>query len=167
MNNQVNTCVAQPSVKLSLKMGMQPQELRAELERNFPLDAQSWADATDEVRDLSRLAREARYQPSRIMLDFRQLNTPSDWNTKGINNILTHYEAMTEAQRTSFMEQALEHFPNTEWEYQLGSTLFKAIDGVICGPNAEGEYTNKYPTYLFSDEDEFQAQCVFIFTYVW
>lgn len=151
---------------LKFKMGMQPQELRAELERNFPPDATCWSDATDEVRDLSAYAGQARYQPSRIMLDFRQLNTPSDWNTKGINNIITQYEAMTEAQRTSFLEQVLACF-TPELEYKVANTLFKAIDWVICGPDGNGEYTNKYPAYTFDSEEEFQAKCEFIYAHVW
>lgn len=152
---------------LKFKMGMQPRELRAELERNFPPDATCWSEATDEVRDLSRYARQARYQIPGAALDFRQLNTPSDWNTKGINNIITHYEAMTEAQRTSFMEQALASFPFQEMEYKVANTLFKAIDGVICGPDGNGEYTNKYPAYTFDSEEEFQAKCEFIYAHVW
>jgi hypothetical protein len=52
-------------------------------------------------------------------------------------------------------------------EYKVASTTFKVVDGVICGPNGNGEYTNKYPGYACSTVEKFQDSVGFIFDYIW
>lgn len=74
----------------------------------FPNDATSWTEATDEVRDLARLARETHteidfdglhdeWETNPDMpqpLDFRELKTPSEWNTKGKEYIMNTLKKM-------------------------------------------------------------------------
>ncbi|WP_073180877.1 hypothetical protein [Cruoricaptor ignavus] len=57
----------------------------------FPEDAESWADANDEIQDLSRIVRELRYDDSIEPLNFRDFKTPSEWNTTARNFIIHHY----------------------------------------------------------------------------
>ncbi len=59
----------------------------------FPDDATSWKQATDEVRDISRVARETyneetlnvSHEDKKAMksLNFNSFTTPSKWNTEG------------------------------------------------------------------------------------
>lgn len=78
----------------------------------FPDDAQSWADATDEVRDLARSAKELfnemhlensgkKLQP----LDFRKFDKPSEWNKKGKQYILNTFSKMSNETKKQFLKQ--------------------------------------------------------------
>jgi hypothetical protein len=66
----------------------------------FPNDATSWKNATDEVRDICRICRENIEEFDGIKLtavDFRSFITPSKWNTKGkkfIANTITKMSPM-------------------------------------------------------------------------
>jgi phytoene dehydrogenase-like protein len=81
----------------------------------FPDDAKSWDEATDEIRDMSRIAKEyyndmdldllededGALQP----LNFRAFNTPSEWNTKGKEYILSTYAKMSNNTKDQFIDR--------------------------------------------------------------
>lgn len=74
----------------------------------FPTDATSWAQATDEVRDLARFAREYLEEYDGVIVesvDFRHAKTPADWNTKGRAFILGSFDKMQERTRAAFLEK--------------------------------------------------------------
>lgn len=65
--------------------------------------ATSWGEATDEVRDLCRYAREMLDLDTTHAVDFKKMSTPAEWNTQGIDGIVRFYGQMTEAQRIEFV----------------------------------------------------------------
>lgn len=82
-----------------------PEQLRQKLEAKFPPNATCWSKATDEVRDLCRYARYTLDLPEEEAVDFRPLLTPSQWNTVGINGIITFYERMHDGHRAIYTER--------------------------------------------------------------
>lgn len=85
-------------------MAISPEQLRAKLETNYPPNASSWCQATDEVRDLCRYARCYLSLGDEHAVDFRLLKTPSAWNTHGINGIIRFYKQMSTEQRAAYVE---------------------------------------------------------------
>lgn len=74
------------------------QKIKQFLSR-FPDNAKSWSQATDEIRDMARKARElTNTEP----LDFNWLKTPSEWNTKGKKFILNTIHNMTPHTKQEF-----------------------------------------------------------------
>ena len=64
----------------------------------FPTDAVCWSQATDEIRDMSRTSREYLKEFDNITVEpveFRNIRTPAEWNTKGRESILRNYDMMT------------------------------------------------------------------------
>jgi len=61
-----------------------PEELQQRLSKDFPPDATCWSQATDEVRDLCRRARELAGGSEDHAVNFRALSTPAQWNAQGI-----------------------------------------------------------------------------------
>jgi hypothetical protein len=80
-----------------------PEELRAALEKQFPMSAQSWHHATDEVRDLARYARKTLGLGESHAVNFQLCDTPAKWNTRGINGIIKFYTRMTQEQRDKYI----------------------------------------------------------------
>lgn len=80
-----------------------PDQLKTILQTQFPIDTVSWARATDEVRDLSRHARETLGLDQSHAVDFLSLRSPSEWNQKGIESIVRFYSLMNERQRAQFI----------------------------------------------------------------
>ena len=73
----------------------------------FPTDATSWVQATDEVRDLSRTSREflADYDDIYVeAVDFTSIKTPAEWNTLGRESILRNYDLMQPRTQILFYE---------------------------------------------------------------
>ena len=63
----------------------------------FPTDATSWTQATDEVRELARASREMldEYDDIKVeAVDFTAIRTPAEWNTLGREAILRNYDMM-------------------------------------------------------------------------
>lgn len=62
----------------------------------FPANATSWSQATDEVRDLCRMIREELEDQGLTIepLNFRELRTPSDWNTKSAEYAFCYFEQL-------------------------------------------------------------------------
>ena len=94
--------------------------MKREIERfleQFPTDATSWAQATDEVRDLARLAREHLEEYNGVIVeavDFRHAKTPSEWNTKGRAFILDCFDRMQEGTRKAYYEKFRAYFGQEE-----------------------------------------------------
>ena len=74
----------------------------------FPTDATSWAQATDEVRELARASREMldEYDDIKVeAVDFTAIRTPAEWNTLGREAILRNYDMMRPRTQILFYER--------------------------------------------------------------
>lgn len=74
----------------------------------FPTDATSWVQATDEVRDLARASREMldEYDDINVeAVDFTATKTPAEWNTKAREAILRNYNMMRPRTQMLFFER--------------------------------------------------------------
>ena len=74
----------------------------------FPTDATSWRQATDEVRDLARASREFldEYDDIKVeAVDFTAIKTPSEWNTLGRESIMRNYDMMSPRTQLLFFER--------------------------------------------------------------
>ena len=74
----------------------------------FPTDAPSWVQATDEVRDLARASREflVEYDDIKVKaVDFTAIKTPAEWNTKAREAILRNYNMMRPRTQLLFFER--------------------------------------------------------------
>lgn len=74
----------------------------------FPTDATSWVQATDEVRDLARASREMldEYDDINVeAVDFTATKTPAEWNTKAREAILRNYDMMRPRTQLLFFER--------------------------------------------------------------
>ena len=74
----------------------------------FPTDATSWVQATDEVRDLARASREMLDEYDDITVeavDFTAIRTPAEWNTLGREAILRNYDMMRPRTQLLFFER--------------------------------------------------------------
>lgn len=79
-----------------------PLTLGLVLAAEFSPKATCWSQATDEVRDMCRDARERAGMPEDQAVDFRAFNTPSQWNTQGIAGIVKFYGMLAPEQRATF-----------------------------------------------------------------
>lgn len=77
--------------------------LRERLERNYPLSVTCWSQATDEVRDLSRHAREAAGVPIEQAVNFRSLESPAEWNSVAISSIITFFSMLSFSEQQKFL----------------------------------------------------------------
>lgn len=83
----------------------------------FPKNATNWAQATEEIRDLSRESREYLQEMDGVIVepvDFHRLRTPAEWNTKGRDSIIANYDRMRKDTRTAFFERFKELFCEEE-----------------------------------------------------
>ena len=74
----------------------------------FPTDATSWSQATDEIRDLSRASREMLNEYDDIQVeavDFTTTRTPAEWNTLGREAIMRNYDMMRPRTQILFYER--------------------------------------------------------------
>lgn len=83
----------------------------------FPNDAWCWSQATDEVRDLARAAKEIYNEVDLNLtqdeyetkgqgaLNFRSFKTPADWNTQGKKYILDTFDKMSQQAKEIFYKQ--------------------------------------------------------------
>ena len=74
----------------------------------FPTDATSWVQATDEVRDLARASREMLDEYDDIQveaIDFTATRTPAEWNTLGREAILRNYDMKRPRTQILFYER--------------------------------------------------------------
>lgn len=83
----------------------------------FPDDAKSWAQSTEEVRDLARSAREHLEDLQDIKLepvDFRAIKTPSEWNKKGKQFIFDAWGKMNDNTKRIYYQRWEGMFENEE-----------------------------------------------------
>ena len=74
----------------------------------FPINATSWREATDEVRELARASREMldEYDDIKVeAVDFTAIRTPAEWNTLGREAILRNYDMMRPSTQILFYER--------------------------------------------------------------
>ena len=74
----------------------------------FPTNATSWREATDEVRELARASREMldEYDDIKVeAVDFTAIRTPAEWNTLGREAILRNYDMMRPSTQILFYER--------------------------------------------------------------
>ena len=74
----------------------------------FPINATSWAQATDEVRELARASREMldEYDDIKVeAVDFTPIRTPAEWNALGREAILLNYDMMRPRTQILFYER--------------------------------------------------------------
>lgn len=86
-------------------MYLTPATLEAALSRQFPIDTISWANATDEVRDMSRAARQILELSELHAVRFDNLRSPSEWNQHGVHSIIRWYKQMSNTQQEQFCDQ--------------------------------------------------------------
>lgn len=87
------------------------RELESYLE-DYPDDAQSWAQATDEIRDLAREAKECYNsfaEEAVFALDFRSFSTPAEWNREGKKYIISVYKKMSPEAKREFNKYLIEY----------------------------------------------------------
>lgn len=82
---------------------MNTAHLTAKLQKAFPVNATCWSQATDEIRDMSRWAREELELGDEFALNFRAIRTPAEWNAKGIESIANFFERMNDKQKASYL----------------------------------------------------------------
>ena len=74
----------------------------------FPTDATSWRQATDEVRDLARVSREFldEYDGIKVeAVDFTAIKTPAEWNTRAREAVVRNYDMMSPRTQMLFFER--------------------------------------------------------------
>ena len=79
----------------------------------FPTNATSWSQATDEVYDLARTSREFldEYDDVKVeAVDATTLRTPAEWNTVCREVILRNYDLMRPHTQLLFFEYIQEKF---------------------------------------------------------
>lgn len=100
----------QKKTKMAAKMR---ETICAYLDR-FPTDAKSWRYATDEVRDLAEFAYDCLDDIMGLtdieFPNFRKFSTPSEWNTKGREFILSAYDRMDYRVKERFYNHFSEWF---------------------------------------------------------
>ncbi|MFR9620903.1 MAG: hypothetical protein SNH63_06775 [Rikenellaceae bacterium] len=87
-------------------------KLEKYLER-FPINATSWSQATDEIRDLARTIRELLEDYQGIIvepIDFRAIKTPSEWNKQGRIFIVKNFTIMNKDAKNAFNIRFAEWF---------------------------------------------------------
>lgn len=79
----------------------------------FPNKAKTWAEATDEIMDISRASREYLEEYQDIIvepLNFKQLKSPAKWNTEGKASIMGNFNRMTIETKKAFFRRYSEWF---------------------------------------------------------
>ncbi len=108
---QADMCVTDPPYnvayegKTESKMTIQNDSMSASAFYQFLYDnATSWTQATDELRDLSRIARETLQDQGTSVeaMNFREIKTPAEWNKKSKAFIKGVYKKMTPATKKVF-----------------------------------------------------------------
>jgi hypothetical protein len=90
-----------------------PEHLTKLLHQQFPIDTICWSNATDEVRDMSRAARQILELSELHAVRFDTCRSPSEWNLHGTASIVRWYKQMDATQREQFCDQ-FKHWLN-EW----------------------------------------------------
>lgn len=81
------------------------EQLREEMQRRYPINATSWSQATDEVRDLARYAREVAGLDESWAIDFSALRSPGEWNAVGIAVMISYYRLANDEGKQCIISQ--------------------------------------------------------------
>ena len=102
----------------------------------FPDDAQSWGDATDEIREIARAARiaygevdlnlsgdeEYENHPEAAPLNYRSFKKPSEWNQKSKEYIARLWGLMSQEAKNAFLKSVGWFYdPDSGYEESAGS----------------------------------------------
>lgn len=74
----------------------------------FPTNATSWRQATDEVRDLARASREMLDEYDDVQVDsiyFPDIKDPAEWNTRAREAVMRNYDLMSPRTQLLFFER--------------------------------------------------------------
>ena len=73
----------------------------------FPTDATTWSQATDEVYDLARTSRKFldEYDDVKVEVVDAATLTPAEWNTLGRESIMRNYDMMRPRTQLLFFER--------------------------------------------------------------
>ena len=79
-----------------------------------PRNATSWADATDEVREVAKMIREVYEDVDGIKVEamnYRSFKTPSEWNTKSHAFIVYVWNKMSKNAKEVILSDLKKQFP--------------------------------------------------------
>ena len=111
----------------------------------FPDDAQSWGDATDEIREIARAARiaygevdlnlsgdeEYENHPEAAPMNYRSFKTPSEWNQKSKEYIARLWGLMSQEAKNVFLKSVGWFYdPDSGYEESAGSGSMDAVEGI-------------------------------------
>lgn len=97
--------------RFSLSAETDPDALHTYLTAEFPPDATCWSQATDEIRDMARWARNQLGLPESEAVNFRLAKLPSTWNSLGVTGVVALFTRMTPEQRSEYASLLREAFP--------------------------------------------------------
>ncbi|WP_100961121.1 hypothetical protein [Bosea sp. FBZP-16] len=87
----------------ALSINMTADDLKAAILAKFPANATCWSQATDEVRDMSRWAREEIGLDEDAATNFRAIRTPDRWNAVGAESAARFFAQMSARQRLNYL----------------------------------------------------------------
>lgn len=76
--------------------------LKKLMEEQFPPTTTSWSKATDEVRDMCREARLLAGVDEALAVNFRQIDSPAEWNRLGIAGTVRFYDMLDAKKQQQF-----------------------------------------------------------------
>lgn len=82
-----------------------PEVLAKVLKDAFPSDATCWSQATEEIRDMYREARLLADVGEDGAVDFRQCDTPAQWNQRGVEGTVCFYQMLDVLKQQQFCER--------------------------------------------------------------
>ncbi len=135
---------------------------------SFPDDTQSWADATDEIRDIARTAKEYYNELNKDgevlkPLNFKSITKPSEWNKQGKKYIMDVYSKMDKYTKEQFDDYLKNNFnineskfDNLEKEFKLKKvdSLNRAYDAVNKNIITEDDLRNLEYIYKLIENGE-------------
>lgn len=147
---------------------------------NFPNDAKSWAQATDEILDIARTAREFYNEFDLDVLhddeengyksiNFRSFNSPSEWNIKGKEYIFDVYNKMSNETKEKFLKHIKHMFTiqeskkDNKYNY-IGVKDKNGINIYISPLNGEYAYNigfyDKDNQFILYSENKFSKEMI-------
>lgn len=100
---------------------LSPENLSKVLKAAFPTSATCWSQATDELRDMCREARILAGVSEEGAVNFLLINTPAQWNQRGIEGTIRFYEMLDELKRQQFCSRF--EFWLTSWLHSQPSPI--------------------------------------------
>ena len=98
---------------------LKPKQLKQILRHSFPPHACSWVDATDELRDMCRVARVMANTPEADCCDFSKIREPSVWNACGVDFTVKFYRMLNKDGRKKYCKRFNTWLSN--WAKQLNN----------------------------------------------